>query len=143
MTVLERALRDFKFELPSTSIRRLVADADTIIAPKLALEKVLAESRNEQVAVHRRDLDDFCERFTREHQLGISFTPAAVDRLLALGSETGKTMRSLCEQRFKDLHFGLKLVSQASGQSVFQIDAEMIDNADKVISGMIVQTYRK
>ena len=43
LSVLEGALRDFKFELPSTSVRRLEVDARTIRQPGEALQELLAE----------------------------------------------------------------------------------------------------
>ena len=44
LTVLETALRDFKFELPSTSIRRLEVDAATIRRPSERLASLLSEN---------------------------------------------------------------------------------------------------
>ena len=43
LTVLEEALRDFKFELPGTSVERLVVDAETIRRPQQALEALLQD----------------------------------------------------------------------------------------------------
>ena len=41
LTVLEAALRPFKFELPSTSVTRLVVDARTVRDPERALRALL------------------------------------------------------------------------------------------------------
>jgi ATP-dependent protease Clp ATPase subunit len=41
MTVCERALREFKFELPSTRIRELVVDAALVVAPEETLSRLL------------------------------------------------------------------------------------------------------
>ncbi len=45
MTVCERVLRDFKFELPSTRIRELVVDGALVDDPAAALAKLLKRSR--------------------------------------------------------------------------------------------------
>lgn len=45
MTVCERVLRDFKFELPSTRIRQLVVDADVVSHPGEALARLLRGRR--------------------------------------------------------------------------------------------------
>ncbi len=44
MTVLERVLRHFKFELPSTGIDRLKVDLDTITDPDKALQALLEQN---------------------------------------------------------------------------------------------------
>ncbi len=43
MTVCERALRDFKFELPSTEVRRFSVTRELVDDPKTALAKLLGE----------------------------------------------------------------------------------------------------
>jgi ATP-dependent Clp protease ATP-binding subunit ClpX len=43
MTVCERALRDFKFELPSTEIRRFAVTRELVDDPKTALAKLLGK----------------------------------------------------------------------------------------------------
>jgi ATP-dependent protease Clp ATPase subunit len=43
MTVLERLFRDFKFHLPSTEIRDLTIDAETVNRPEAALAKLLRD----------------------------------------------------------------------------------------------------
>ena len=56
LTVLEEALRDFKYELPSTSVTRLVVTAETIRDPRAALEEILREDAQkaaEEVARER------------------------------------------------------------------------------------------
>ena len=43
VTVLERTLRDFKFELPSTPIERLVLCEEAVRAPKQKLQQLISE----------------------------------------------------------------------------------------------------
>eukprot|EP00962_Isochrysis_galbana_P031640 scaffold10301_cov121-Isochrysis_galbana.AAC.1 len=47
VTVLEQTLRDFKFELPSTQIRRLVVCDETVRQPQRQLKRLLAGARTE------------------------------------------------------------------------------------------------
>lgn len=56
MTTLEQILRDFKFHLPSSSIRHFVVDKDLIEKPKDALEKLLLKfsiSNNKDCATNK------------------------------------------------------------------------------------------
>ena len=45
VTVLEQALREFKFELPSTDVKELRVDARLIEDPGAALQRLLAAQR--------------------------------------------------------------------------------------------------
>ncbi len=46
MTVCERILRDFKFELPGSSVRRLVVDRDLVDDPTGSLGRILGKRRS-------------------------------------------------------------------------------------------------
>ena len=48
LTVLDRVLREFKFELPSTPVKRLAIDEATVRAPAAALKRLL-ETMDTQV----------------------------------------------------------------------------------------------
>ena len=51
-------------------------------------------------------------------------------------------MRDLCATRFKDFHFGLKLIAQNSGQQEFVLDNDAVEAPDKVLSEWVVASYR-
>jgi endopeptidase Clp ATP-binding regulatory subunit ClpX len=73
VTVLERIFRDFKFELPSTSIRKFSVDADTVSRPQDALKELIADNLDlldENLLV---DVDRFVDSFKREHGLELRF----------------------------------------------------------------------
>jgi hypothetical protein len=73
----------------------------------------------------------------------ISFTDGAKDLLVSQAMESGQAVRDLCAARFKDFHFGLKLVAQNSGATEFQIDEAAVREPDKVLSEWVVASYRQ
>jgi endopeptidase Clp ATP-binding regulatory subunit ClpX len=143
MTVCERVFRDFKFELPSTRVRRFVVSRDVVDDPAAALRRILAESAVEERAVIRQLVHEFAERFSHEHGLAIRFSEAAADRVVVLAQEQGRQVRELCAERFKDLQFGLKLVSQNTGRTRFELDVAAVEAPDKVLSEWVVASYRQ
>jgi len=56
--------------------------------------------------------------------------------------EKNQSVRDLCATRFKDFHFGLKLIAQNSGQREFQIDTDAVKEPDKVLSDWVVKSYQ-
>ena len=143
MTVCERVFRDIKFELPSTEVKRFVVTAELVDNPEVELKKILAEPKQEERIVARQLVDEFARRFAEYHGMKIRFTEAAADRLVKEALEKGQSVRELCAKRFKDFHFGLKLIAQNSGQQEFVIDADAVEMPDKVLSDWVVASYRQ
>jgi ATP-dependent Clp protease ATP-binding subunit ClpX len=143
MTVCERIFRDFKFELPSTLVRRFVVTRELVDNPRGELEKLFAEHKNEERHVARQIVYDFAERFRENHKLTIRFTEAAADKIVSESLAQGVHVRDLCTMRFKDFQFGLKLIAQNTGKNEFDIDTDAVDAPDKVLSEWVVKSYRQ
>jgi endopeptidase Clp ATP-binding regulatory subunit ClpX len=141
MTVMERVLRDFKFELPSTRIRTLTVDAETVRDPAAALKRILAEQEHEQDEILHEEVTAFCARFQEAHGLTIEFEPEAVAAIVTASHESGKTVRALCEDRFRDFEYGLSLVSRSTGNTTFVLPVEAFTEADAYLSRMVTASY--
>lgn len=142
MTVFERVFRHFKFELPSTGIQSFEVTRETIADPHAALKDLIKENTHLQRSVFRKDINAFAERFERDTGLQISFTDAACDVLIDLAMDADKTIRTVCEERFKDAVHGLKIVARNSGQSAFVFDEAMARNPDAELSRWVVDSFR-
>ncbi len=143
MTVCERVFRELKFELPSTQVKRFEVTRELVDNPKEAMQKLLAEHVTEERKVMRELVREFAERFKDAHGLTLKFTEAAADRLLALAVEQGVPVRDLCASKFRDFQFGLKLISQNTGQQEFTIEENAVEAPDKVLSDWVVASYKK
>ena len=141
MTVLAKMLRDFKFELPGTSISELKINADLIENR----EEVLAKYREEGTKVNLHKVKDEVEVFSREfnkkHGVKMQFTTEAIATLAELSSLQGRSVLQICKAKFKDYQFGLKLIQGNSGRKEFEISKEAVEDADKFLSDMVVQSY--
>jgi endopeptidase Clp ATP-binding regulatory subunit ClpX len=143
MTVCERVFRDIKFELPSTKVKRFVVTKELVDDPVAELQKILADPKQEERIVARQVVDEFGRRFESNYGMRLQFTEAAGDLLVSEALEKGQSVRDLCARRFKDYQFGLKLISQNSGQREFVIDKDAVEQPDKVLSDWVVASYRK
>lgn len=141
MTVLEKKLRAFKFELPSTGIDSFEVDEAIIQEPQQKLEELLEANAGEQDLMMTREVDEFAARFHDAYELNLEFTQDARKVLLGMSREGGKTIREICEQRFKDLHYGLKLISQNTGVSSFIADEALVEDPDKEVSRLVLESY--
>ncbi len=143
VTVCERLLRDFKFELPGTSVSELVIDAALVQNPAKALEHLLAECQSEFHRQAAAEVDLFCRDFQEKHGLTIVFEDDAVDALAAIAREDCVNALQVCKRLFRDYQFGLGLIQKNTGQSEFRIPASAVANPSPFISDLVVQSYRR
>jgi endopeptidase Clp ATP-binding regulatory subunit ClpX len=142
MTVLERALRDFKFELPSTGLRSLSVTPETLDDPQGQVARLLNDTDSIRHDELRRQLGDFVSEFARESELRLSFAKGADDVVVALCEEAGQPMAMFCRAHFRDLEYGLKLVARNTGCSEFCISKRMARNPDKELSRLVAESFK-
>lgn len=142
MTVCERVFRNFKYELPSTSIRRFEVTDELVENPARALEAILNESKREERSFARQLIAEFAARFQESHKLRLTFEPAATDLLIKEAEESGEPVRELCAIKFKDYQYGLRLIHQNTAQSEFTIGEENVREPDRVLSEWVVASYK-
>lgn len=143
LTVLEKVFRDFKFELPSTPIRELRVSRETILDPATHLDQLLDSQQDEQKELLITEIQQFSERFSRDHNLKLIFDSSAEDALIKRYETSGKTIRDICETLFSDYQYGLTLINRNSGRSEFTITGNVIDNPDAALSEWVVAGFDK
>ena len=142
VTVGERLLRGFKFELPGTSVSELTIDADLVDDPDTALARYRELGRNVDVAKIKQEVEAYTRDFAQENGITIIFKDEA---LVALGegmAAHGETVLQHCRRLFKDYPFGLKLVLKNGGGDTFTLGADAVADPDKVLSDLVVRSYR-
>jgi endopeptidase Clp ATP-binding regulatory subunit ClpX len=142
MTVCERLLRDFKYELPGAGVRSLEITPAVLKKPSETIESLLKAGEEETHRTQRESVRRFAEEFGASHGFVLRFVPAAEEAILRLAFEKNIPARGLCESLFKDYQFGLGLICRNSGQSEFAIPAEAVEAPDRVLSQWVVASYR-
>jgi len=143
MTVFERVFRYFKFELPSTGVKFFEVTRETIADPHEALKQILKENAHMLRSVMRNEVDEFAQRFRNEHGIELEFTEDAREALIDFSVDADKTIRAICEERFKDLEYGIKIVARNTGAQRFVIDTDMVKDPDGTLSKMVVASFRE
>jgi ATP-dependent Clp protease ATP-binding subunit ClpX len=141
VTVWERVLRDFKFELPGTGLPELVVDEELVTNPAAALTRCLEAARALEVDGRGGRVAGFSATFEREHGLRIHFTTDAVGALIRRAEREGTDVAELCARLFKDYPFGLRLVANAGGGEDFTLDAGAVERPDEHLSGLVVRAH--
>jgi ATP-dependent Clp protease ATP-binding subunit ClpX len=142
VTVGERVLRPFKFELPGSGVRRFVVHEALVLNPEAELRRILSDGKYEERLVMAEIAKQFAARFGEKHLLRLDLTPDALEALVDGAMQSGRNMREHCALIFKDFEFGLKLISKNSGQTSFTIDRSVIEAPDQAMSRWVVASYR-
>ncbi len=143
MTVLEQVFRDFKFELPSTAIRSFGVTPETLDDPAKQVKELLRKNSDAQREVLQNEVAGFTKRFQRDHGFDLEFTDDAIAELVDESLARDKTIRGLCEEKFRDFHHGLTLISRSSGSKSFAITRAVIANPEKELSRWVVASFRE
>jgi len=139
--VIEKAFRDFKFELPSTSIRQFSVSADTVRSPAESLSSLIEDNRDLVDENMLEDVDRFVDSFRREHGYELRFRKAAKVAVVKEAAEENRSVVALCEKKFKDFEHGLGIISQRTGKRSFIIEKKVIDDPDKELSRWVVESF--
>ncbi len=143
MTVCEQILRDFKYELPGSSVNQLCIDADLIENSDEILGKYCKMREEVNISQASADVIEYTKAIAEKYGLYVGFTKEAVEALALEASKNSISTMKLCQQKFKDYHFGLKLIEKNTGQSKFEIGKDAIIDADKFLSESVVSSYSK
>ena len=81
--------------------------------------------------------------YREAHKLKIHFSKDAADYLIDESQSSGKTIRTICEKKFADYQFGLKLIAKNTSTHEFEISKAMAENPDDELSAMVAKSYEK
>lgn len=140
-TVLERTLRKFKYELPSTNIRSLRIDGTTIADPQQTLTEIMKNATEADPL--KADVFAFADQFKTTHGIALTFTPEAVDEIVTRSKTGNVSVDAFCREAFHDLEYALKLISRNSGKTSFRVTKKLVTNPGEEISKMVVASFQK
>jgi len=141
LTVCERVLREFKYELPSSHIRQFVVTRSLVEKPAEELRRVMHDPGYEHRQVMRQCVRDYEQKFAAKHNLPIKFDEAATEAIIDRALSRQKSVTDFCNETFKDYQFGLNLIKTNTGQTEFVIPVSALDNPDKFLSDWVVRSY--
>lgn len=141
LTVCEKILRDFKYDLPGSGVDRFEVTRELIADPTKTLRTLLEGGREKRRASMINVPAQFAAEVQAKLGVRLQFTDEATSKLIDRAEAEKLPMRQLCERLFRDYEFGLKLI-QSAGDETLVITAEAIDDPDKFLSDWLVKSYR-
>lgn len=141
MTVCEKVLRDYKFELPSTGVEEFVVTAEVVDAPDVQLTRITEEPDYNRRTVMGEQVRRYEAQFYAEHQLQIQFNDEATTLICERAIADEQTVQQICDQLLGSYQHGLNLIKQNTGQSTFTFPKAVLENPDQVLEEWIRDSY--
>jgi len=143
LTVCERILREFKFELPGSGTNALRVDTALIEQPSARLAELRAGGARDRDFALRRAASDFVVRLGESHGVPLRASDDAVEALVRLSVARQQPVRELCAELFRNYEFGLRLLRGATGAGPLVLTRAAVDAPDKFLSDLVVGSYRQ
>jgi len=96
----------------------------------------------EEVLAVEQAARDFERIFSSRNEVQITFTEAAIDRLVEKCWEEGLEPVPFLKQSLQNYEHGLKLIKEKTGRREFPIPAEGVENPENYLNGLIRETYK-
>lgn len=141
MTVCEKVLRNYKFELPSTGVTEFVITAEVVDAPDSKLKQITEDSNYNRNTVMSEQIRRYEAKFYAEHQLQIQFDDEATTLICERAIAQEQTVQQVCNQLLGSYQHGLNLIKQNTGQSTFTFPKAVLENPDQVLEEWIRESY--
>lgn len=142
VSVLERLLRDLKFELPSTRLRELTLTPDFLQRPADAKRQLFEHARQLDLEAQTELIAEFTRAFAQDHGITLEFTPEASLTLTRLARAADKPLIEFCRDHFHDFPYGLKLIQGRTTRSTFTIDESAATDPNATLSRWVIESYR-
>lgn len=143
MTVLEKTLRDYKFELPSTTHRSLKVSGKMIRDPHQCLQDILAHSENTRLQQLEEEWDAFLADFKKEHGITLQVSKTVAEQLLKDCLKSNQTLAQYWQAHFSDMEYGFKLLASNTGKKQFRLTKQFMRDPGKTLSDWVAKSFAK
>jgi endopeptidase Clp ATP-binding regulatory subunit ClpX len=137
VSVLERTLRDFKFSLPGSSVRRFAVTERTVADPAGDLALLQAGDPDAERAVLHELLHDFEADFLAQHALALRFAPATAEALVERARTLNAEPAEIAAALLHGWEHGLQLIQSHTGQREFEIPLAALARPGEVLNEWI------
>ena len=141
MTVLEKTLRNYKFELPSTTRRELSVTAEMICNPGHSLQKILARSEDSRLLDLEAEWEAFLSGFAEEHGITLQVSKTVAAQLLKDCLAAHQTLAQYWQAHFSDMEYGFRLLAANTGKNQFRLTKKFIQAPGKTLSDWVAKSF--
>lgn len=141
LTVSEGILRDFKYELPSSRVKKLVLNMQMIQDGRVLLDDLLADDREVLKKQVREEIKAFEEAFHRKHLIIIEFDEPARETITKIVIEDERDTAQYLENLLKDYPYGLSLILKKKHLDKIVLNSDVLKDPKAALDALIKEHY--
>ncbi len=139
--VCERTFREYKYNLPHSSVKHLELSARLVDEPQEVLEEILESSKASQLDEMDLAFKSIAEEWSKKSGIQIHLQPEAARLLSEQALESGNTLEEVFSNIFKDYEHGLNLIRGTKNVQRFEITADVVRNPKATLDQWIRSYY--
>ena len=124
--VCERIFREYKYNLPHSSAKRLELTARLVDQPDEVLDEILQFAKASQLDEMDLAFNSIAEEWSKHNGIQIRLHPEAARLLSQKALESGDKLEDVFSEIFKDYEHGLNLIRRTQGIQQFEITPEVV-----------------
>ena len=142
VTVCERLLRPFKYELPGSGATELIIDDRAFDDPDSHIRGILASSTSERMSQAAGDVSAFCRAFFDRTGITLEFPAETTHAVHAAARDAGESVSRWLQRAFRDFDFALPLARQSGGADHFTITPAAVADTGLFLSELVAAACR-
>jgi ATP-dependent Clp protease ATP-binding subunit ClpX len=124
--VCERTFREYKYNLPHSSVKHLDLTERLVNHPDEVLEEILQSAKIVQLEEMVAAFSSITEKWSQKNGIQIHLQPEAARLLSQQSLESGDNLEDVFSNIFKDFEHGLNLIRGTQGIQQFEITEEVV-----------------
>lgn len=136
MTVCESIMRKFKFELPSSRLKKLTIDRQAVLEPEKVLEELMSQKVEIQIEL-QEILVKFQQRMQQEDAIQVNLDAFDWVKAASIWADRGDPWLSSIETNLDLLAHGLRLAHTNLGQKEYAVDLEAAENPEAFVQSLL------
>ena len=141
LTILERTFRDFKYELPSTGIKRLDVDEAVVKNPRASLDARLLQKFTDGLKAMMDGIKAYCDAFKSEYGFALEIPPDTVAKLIRGSLDDGRPPVRLLKDSLDNLPHALHLIHHPQ-EIPFVVAPNFIESPKEAIDTLIKNSLK-
>jgi len=124
--VCERSFREYKYNLPHSSVKQLEFTEKLIDSPDEVLAEILNNAKDGQLEEMNKAFNSIAAEWSKRNGIQIQLHPEAAQLLSQKAVESGDKLEDIFIDIFKDYEHGLNLIKRTQGIQQFEITPDVI-----------------
>jgi ATP-dependent Clp protease ATP-binding subunit ClpX len=138
--VCERTFREYKYNLPHSSVKELALTEELVDNPDKVLNDILKVARVHQLDAMDLELKSIAEEWSQKNGIQIHLQPEAARLLSTKALDSGDKLEDVFANIFKDFEHGLNLIRSSQDVQQFEITPDVVNNPRATLDQWI-RTY--